>query len=269
MQNLYITQKNGILNFKHSPSIYESRGISVEKIIRETVKIYEVKDDFSFCVNTEDQPINGHASTYFFSTINDDYDNCFPCFLFDSWPQIGINNYTDTINNFQYNIPKFIKIGWVGAIGSVSRQIFCQNFANTYFTEAIINHWNRTNPNELFLNCSTYLTMQQQIDRWKYLIDFEGRGYSARTKLLLNSPRITFIADRPYKEFWYKYLVPWRHYIPIKRDLSDLEEKYIKIESDTELQKYILHEQNVFAKKFLSYESALKQTNQIISKHKI
>lgn len=270
MQILYIEQNFNRLNFVHSPLIYESRGISVEKIIRDSVFKNSIKNNFAFYVNTDDAPLSGCPTpTYFFSTTNNDFDNCFPCFLFDSWPEIGIENYTNTISNFITTKPLSNKVGWIGSPMSMPRQIFCNRFNNTYFTEAIINNWNRNNPKALFSKCPTYLTLQEQINKWKYLIDFEGAGWSARTKILLNSPRIIFIVDRPYKEFWYKDLVPWKHYVPIKRDLSDLEKNYDKIESDIFLQNYISEEQKKFSKKFLSYNSALEQATKIITKNLI
>lgn len=270
MQILFVKQHDNHLHFFHSPYIYESRGIAVEKIVRDTINKYSIKSNFSFYVNTDDAPVTGCPfRTYFFSSTNYDFDNCFPCFLFDSWPEVGISNYTETIENFHNSTPASNKVGWIGSPMSAPRQAFCRNFGNTVFSEAIINEWNRNHPNALYNNCPTYLTIQQQIDRWKYLIDFEGAGYSARTKLLLSSPRPIFIVDRKYKEFWYKNLVPWKHYIPVKRDLSDLQENYSKIESDISLQEYISEEQKIFAKEFLSYDSALEQTAQIITKNLI
>jgi hypothetical protein len=255
-----IAKKNGdSLGFKHV-NCCESRGKSVESLIRESLDKYPTTKNFSFTVGTDDIPTN----EYNFSVTDNNYKKAFPCFFFDSYPEVGVNNYSALINSFIDTKPKSNKIGWIGAPMTQCRSKFCSISKDKNFCEAIINTWNRSDPNRLFANTPTYLTYQQQVDRWKYLIDFRGCGWSARTKVLLNTPRIVFIADRIYKEFWYENIKPWEHYVPVKADLSDLEENYNKIESDEELQKNIKINQKEFAKKYLSKESALLKIKEII-----
>jgi hypothetical protein len=59
------------------------------------------------------------------------------------------------------------------------------------------------------------------------LLDIEGRGYSARLKLLLHSGRPVLIQERPWKEYFWSELVAWVHYIPVRRDLADLVERVL------------------------------------------
>lgn len=68
--------------------------------------------------------------------------------------------------------------------------------------------------------------------KYRYLIDVEGgpsldapTGYSLRVKFLLHSGRLLFIVDRPLWSWAEARLEPWVHYVPVKRDLSDLSEK--------------------------------------------
>ena len=35
-----------------------------------------------------------------------------------------------------------------------------------------------------------------------------------------------FLQEREFEEWFYQYLVPYVHFIPLRNDLSDLEEKY-------------------------------------------
>lgn len=60
---------------------------------------------------------------------------------------------------------------------------------------------------------------------YSILLDIEGGGYSARLKYLLLSNKPLLIVNRPYKEFFFKNLQEYVHYIPVKRDLSDLIDK--------------------------------------------
>jgi len=64
-----------------------------------------------------------------------------------------------------------------------------------------------------------------EITRFRYVIDIGGNGYSGRLKYLLFSRRALLLVDRPYIEFFHRDLVAWEHYIPVKRDLSDLLER--------------------------------------------
>ncbi len=68
--------------------------------------------------------------------------------------------------------------------------------------------------------------------KYRYLLDVEGgpshnasTGYSLRVKFLLHCGRLLFMVDRPLWSWAESRLEPWVHYVPVKRDLSDLDEK--------------------------------------------
>ena len=63
------------------------------------------------------------------------------------------------------------------------------------------------------------------VKKYSAVIDIEGNGYSGRLKHLLWSHRPVLLIDRPHKEYFFKYLKEWIHYVPVKRDMSDLVEK--------------------------------------------
>ena len=64
--------------------------------------------------------------------------------------------------------------------------------------------------------------MVDLVKKYAFLIDIEGIGYSGRLKFLLWSQRPVLLVERPYKEYFFKDLIAWTHYIPVKRNLSDL-----------------------------------------------
>mmetsp|Transcript_22586 Transcript_22586/g.68881 ORF Transcript_22586/g.68881 Transcript_22586/m.68881 type:complete len:374 (-) Transcript_22586:295-1416(-) len=67
-----------------------------------------------------------------------------------------------------------------------------------------------------------YRSLGEQVRRCAYLLDIQGMGYSSRLKLLLHSGRPIFIVARPWQEYYSRSLEPYRHFIPVKEDLSDL-----------------------------------------------
>jgi len=247
---------------------YENRGESVKDLIAGSIR-YGIQKynnypgkEFKMSIWTGDRPVD--EAHFSFSTITKNYKKTFPCFVYDSWPACNIQNYSELIHSFEDTIPSSNKIGWIGALTGDKRKIYHDQYHDTSFTETVTIDWNREDPDNLWKNTSKYLSFQQQINRWKYLLDIEGVGYSARLKILLHSPRIIFIVNNPYKEWWHEFFIPWKHYIPIKEDLSDLEQKYNLIENNPDAQKYIKQEQKKFALKYLTKEAAYEKIYKIL-----
>ncbi len=59
--------------------------------------------------------------------------------------------------------------------------------------------------------------------RYKYLVDLDGTcASSPRTAAIFHSNSVVFKEVSPSKQWWYKLLVPYVHYIPVATDLSDV-----------------------------------------------
>lgn len=259
MPEVIARQSAGELAFTHDTN-YESRGLSVEKLIRQSRDRFAIAKDFTLRVWTDDRP-NGR---YSFSTTDKSYNETFPCYLYDAWPECGIPHYQRMIDAFIDTRPRFSKVGWIGSTLTGERQRFVDCYGNTAFSEALTNEWNRSDPRNLWRNTRTYMTFQQQIDRWKYLIDMCGVGWSGRAKILLSSPRIVFLVERIYEEWWYEFLEPWKHFVPVRKDFSDLEQNFHRIEGDDDLQARIRQAQRAFAAKYLTQDAALCRIGRII-----
>ena len=69
--------------------------------------------------------------------------------------------------------------------------------------------------------------------RYKYHIDLGGGGGTTWTGTIdkLAMPGLLFHHLTPTKDYFHDLLVPWRHYIPVSEDLSDLKSKYDWAES--------------------------------------
>lgn len=61
--------------------------------------------------------------------------------------------------------------------------------------------------------------------KWKFQINIDGTVAAYRLPYLLAGDALVLKQQSPYYEHFYKELQPWVHYVPFKRDLSDLEEK--------------------------------------------
>lgn len=103
--------------------------------------------------------------------------------------------------------------------------------------------------------------------RYKYLMDMPGRGWTDRTKILLRLGRPIFMAERPYKEWYYDYLIPMKHYIPVKADLSDLIEKYLYLENNPTLYKEIVKNMNDFVNTYFTSNKILEYMRNMIKDH--
>ena len=115
------------------------------------------------------------------------------------------------------------------------------------------------------LTAKNFLSFQEQVKKWRFLIDMEGIGYSGRLKLFLASPRAVFIQDRIHEEFFFSHLKPWIHYIPVRNDLLDIEEALEKIKSNPELERKIIVNQRRFSQLYLTRDYAKYYLAQILS----
>jgi hypothetical protein len=53
--------------------------------------------------------------------------------------------------------------------------------------------------------------MEDQVATYRYMIDVEGAGYSGRFKMLLHTKRVVLLQDRPWREWFFDDIEPFRH----------------------------------------------------------
>ena len=99
------------------------------------------------------------------------------------------------------------------------------------------------------------------------LIDIEGNGYYGRLKHLLWLHRPLLLVDRQHKDFFCEFLKEWGHYIPIKRDLSDLIEKTEWCLTNYDNALIIAENAYKFSNLYLTRDACYAKWNDIISKH--
>ena len=74
--------------------------------------------------------------------------------------------------------------------------------------------------------------------KYKYMLNIDGTVAAYRLMTVLAGNSVVLKQDSPYVEWFYHHLKPYEHYIPVKRDLSDLVEQVEWArEHDEEVQK--------------------------------
>ena len=103
--------------------------------------------------------------------------------------------------------------------------------------------------------------------KYKYLIDTRGTAWSSRLQTLLQLGRVVFIADRPFREWYFDRLIPMKHYVPVKEDMSDLIEKYFYMEHHPELYEKIVRNLAEFVEENFNPRRILFDTKELLLKY--
>jgi hypothetical protein len=268
IEAFYISKIDGNLKFKDLGG-YETRNPSTFWCIQKADEKYNWKDFAEFKIYTGDFENNIHDYTY---SKKDNYNNLIPDFNFHAWPQVGINDYDifiKEIDNAGRNYYEINKVGWVGNTGTNIMRKKLLEIGNDNKDSFDIIDMSWIHSNNIKLNSTNYISTPELVKKYSILIDIEGYGYSGRLKHLLWSHRPLLIVDRPHKEFFFEYLKEWEHYIPVKRNLSDLIEKTKWCLDNYDKALIIAENAFQFSKLYLTRDACYDKWNNIISNHTI
>lgn len=100
------------------------------------------------------------------------------------------------------------------------------------------------------------IPMDEQVC-YKYLININGHTASNRQNWILNSGCLMLSIESLYNDSTWidNNLKPWKHYVPIKSDLSDLEEKILWCKSNDDECKQIVKRAKAFAKLYFNRDT--------------
>lgn len=113
-----------------------------------------------------------------------------------------------------------------------------------------------------------FYSIQQMKSKYKYFVDLRGHSYSTKSLLFVASKRVFFYSEPPEKLMWEReFLQPWQNYVPIKNDLSDLQDNYNKIESDERMQEHMISNNINLLHDMLSKQKMDVRLHQEIDKH--
>jgi len=211
-------------------------------------------------LNCEDFPetINNSRSIILsYSKAEGQNVELFPDFCFLNWKESGMTDYEECRKEMlsaSEKAPEYDTLFWIGNPEThPTRKTLCELSSKDPRIEAYGMGWDYRNGQAV---PSKFVSLVDHA-KYKYLIDIQGRGYSGRVKMLMFSGRTLFLADRKWKEFWYKELEPFVHYIPVKEDLSDLTERLDWAENNPEEAKKIAKNAKEFAKEHLTRDAAI------------
>ena len=104
------------------------------------------------------------------------------------------------------------------ASASVERGIFRSDEVNVHFSEKFFERSNETTH-------AAHMDIADMIrSRGIFSVDGIGNEWTLPWKLMSNSVTLLMESVRVW-EWYYPKLLPWKHYVPVKNDLSDFEEK--------------------------------------------
>jgi Glycosyl transferase family 90 len=267
---------HGVLEFKESHSC-GARNRSSEELFKLLLAAYPDFPDFNWViVNTGDhsgrhpamiqkftsQILPDNKSYFLIHDVKRDYypllswctnepsyDGVIPDHAFYGWPEIEIPIFEE----FRLAIksigpPETNLMGWRGLPYTPARRLLID------FSIRSPEIYDCKHAHGADVMNPTRQHMSAQARQWRYLIDIEGHsgGYSGRVKMLLSMPRVVFLVDRDLKEYFYRWLRPWIHYVPVKHDLSDLQNNLDLIKQNPKLESAIISAAQVFSDQYLS-----------------
>ena len=262
-ETLEISHINENLFFKEN-FCFQSRGKSVISMVQKAFK-YLNKQEKRRLKNFKDTFFLGDEAGAGYSFCSENYhDKIIPCFLFNKWPEVGINNYDELCDKMlltSLTPYKIKKLFWIGNIHTNhQRKYFFESF-KSYKDIIDVKHFNPMNSRDP-LN-DNFISLESHLD-YKYLIDIEGKGFSGRLKVLLFSGRPIFIQERKCNEYYFFDLQPFVHYIPIKSNFEDLLEKIDWAEDNQEKCKEIARNAQRFALTNLRRINAVRRYEKIL-----
>jgi hypothetical protein len=117
---------------------------------------------------------------------------------------------------------------------------------------------------------SSLANKKQYVPQWKqseykYLLSIEGTVAPWREPYLLDTGSLLIRAETPFT-FWYEPLLkPLKHYVPTKRNLTDLASVITWCKLNDKICKKISNQAKTFHEKYLSYDATLDYLQLVLS----
>ena len=274
---IFAEKKNGVLITGEEGPGFEDRNNSIIRLIEMTDEKYKLPDFNRIYVHTGDHEHSDFIGCFYFC-YGKNFAECFPDFNFLHWKNVGVFDYEDTIKEIKTDLDLSVyqemKVGWIGALNGhwhKRRVLYKLGKENPDILDIInLGGWDtKVNEKHLIPSSCKYHSYVELAQKYTILLDIEGGGYSGRLKYLLHTGRPVIVVDRVPKEFFYPFMKPWEHYIPVKNDLSDLLEKTRWIIGNYEEASEIGLNGKEFAEKYLTRDYALQYIKYLILNKKI
>lgn len=269
-QTLYVSIARGRIKYFVARRPYHTRAGAILSLLVGALHGGPVPDQ-RFLVNIGDRPRRGYKLVapyrmYGPAAAEGCRDVAAPDFVFGGWPEAGLPDFElarAAIGEDGRQCPETSLMGWYGDVRTIDgrRRLVEIGKQRPDLIEAVnVGDWFGRGERLAGLKAGTpgkVLGMGEQVRRYRFLIDVEGVGYSGRLKLLLHSGRVVFIQERPWREWFFDRLRAWDHYVPVKRDLSDLVANIEKVSADPQLARHIGEGGRRFADEYLTRDAAV------------
>jgi len=117
------------------------------------------------------------------------------------------------------------------------------------------------------VECSIYWVDSKDLVKFKYILDIDGMAATwDATAWKMNSGSVLFKTDGCWKQWFYEEFEPWKNYIPIKDDFSDIDEKFEWCELHEEECQKIIENNLILFQKVYRYQNVLNYTLKVIDK---
>jgi hypothetical protein len=223
---LYVEIKNNIPNFQSTNnSGHIDREKSIIQMIIDTLNKYKV-NDVELLINLMDNPINHPFILGFSSTTNSNVTTI-PNFSFYQWDYPKSDSFI-TIkkeildNNVDWE-KKEDKRMWSGLNSHIIRKKFYNAVKDSKLYEI--------NLIESYINNTIFYKLSDHT-KYKYLLDFEGFGYSGRFPYLALTGSCVILLentdpDRDFKLYYSDDFIENKHFLKIRYSIEDSIEKII------------------------------------------
>jgi hypothetical protein len=213
---------------------FQSRNPATQSLLTEAADAVrgELTKSFSIGILTNDYPGQIDTETRCFAycrAVEQQNVIAIPDFLFRSWPECGIDDYESTVDKILQESrkpPVDDRLLWIGNVAThPTRRQFLEIAQGEARIDARAMDWlppEKTDDSaRAWRPAGGFISLPDHC-RYRMLIDLQGRGFSARLKLLLFSGRPLFIQARRWHQYFFENLEPFVHFIPVEEDLSDL-----------------------------------------------
>lgn len=183
---------------------------------------------------------------------------CCPDFTFWDWCGMKYEKYFPKIRAAGEVEPRSKKMFWRGMKYPKLRGPLVD--LSSQYPDLIDAKFSKPNKND-----SDFISLEDAVLGYSYFIDLQASGWSPRVKYFLQSHRLTFLQERFHKAYYEEYLIPMEHYIPIKKDLSDLIDKINWANKNPKEAKRISDNAFNFSLEHLSISSVNKKWEEVIN----
>jgi hypothetical protein len=226
IKSLYIKIEKNNVFFEELGINFIDRMQSLQKMIRDTLLIYEI-NDLEIILNVTDNPYNNPFIPHFSKT-----DQCpinvIPFFSFYNWDVAKSDDYFNTKQQILDNVIEWKNkediIMWSGTNSSKIRTKMNEiKHLEGYISKTITLHYfynliTNYNANHTFISLEDHA-------KYKYLLDMEGVGYSGRFPYLSLTGSCIIILENINNQFRYHYdtiFVENVHYLKVQYDENEL-----------------------------------------------